>query len=467
MSTHRYTFGGTYARAIAAAATALVLAVPSMSVAQTPTHNAGSLVASRAVVPELAEGVRPGMQPDGRWQPWLGCWKPEAPGSDGMAAVTSSGSDVPLVCVIPANDANAESSVNIVTVKDGKVVARDTITVTGQNVARTKQGCNGVEKASWSADGHRLYLTSDFTCSGGVERTSSGLFAISPNGEWVSVQAVDAGGNTGVRAVHYADAGVPSTVPPEISSALGGNELAVSTARAAAGTGLAGTDIVEASHQLDSAVVAAWIIDRGQSFGVDAKELIALADAGVPSNVTDAMVAVSYPAEFALNQPADESVAGISTTAQSSDLELAPDNGRDINVYMAPSYAPYGFAPYGFTPFDYYGYGYSPYRYYPYGAFFSPYGGFGPAYGGLYWHTPAPVVIVGGHQPAPPRGFAVKGHGYTQTQPATGGSTAVRRPPSHTGQSSSPSRGTARRNSPPPQPVQHPASSGRKAHPRP
>src|SRR6185437_8544293 len=94
---------------------------------------------------------------------------------------------------------NTASSVNVLTVKDGKTVARDTIVATGSNVARSKDGCNGTESAKWSADGHRLYVSSDFTCPGALKRTSSGLFAISPQGQWVNVQSVNASGTTAVR----------------------------------------------------------------------------------------------------------------------------------------------------------------------------------------------------------------------------------------------------------------------------
>ena len=407
-------------------------------------------------------------QIDARWQPWIGCWRPAAPPSaDAISySTTPRSSDAPLVCVVPAAGVSASSSVNVVTVKDGKIIARDTINATGSNVARSKDGCKGTENAKWSADGHRLYVSSDFTCPGGLKRTSSGLFAISPQGQWVNVQSVTASGSNAVRTLRYSDAGMPSTVPSEISDALANQTLAVSTARAAAGERLSTAAVIDASHNTDSSAVAAWLIDRGQGFGVDAKQLVALSDAGLPGNVTDAMVALSYPKAFALNRPED--VEGAATGENVAGAELERAKAPNVQVIMAPAYAPFSYAPFGFSPYDYYGYGYSPYGYSPYGfspygSYYSPYNGYAAGYGG--WYYAPPVIILKGGQSAPQqRGYAVKGRGYTQTAPRTGSSTSQPRPTVSSPPPSSPppSSSTGHTDSPPPA-----SSSGRTAHQRP
>ena len=46
---------------------------------------------------------------------------------------------------------------------------------------------------------------------------------------------------------------------------------------------------------MDPVVVQTWLAQRGQGFGIDAKRLKALADAKVPANIIDVMVALSYP----------------------------------------------------------------------------------------------------------------------------------------------------------------------------
>jgi len=450
MRSHKYVINHTrFYTQLATFVTAAVLVVgaPSMSWAQQTTQTA---------------------QLDARWQPWIGCWRPAAPPSaDGVSySTTPRSSDAPLVCVVPASGERASSSVNVVTVKDGKIVSRDTIVATGSNVARSKDGCNGTESAKWSADGHRLYLSSDFTCPGGLKRTSSGLFAISPQGEWVNVQSVNASGSNAVRSLRYSDAGMPSTVASEITDALANQHLAVSTARAAAGERLSTAAVIDASRNTDSSAVAAWLIDRGQGFNVDANQLVALSDAGLPGNVTDAMVALSYPKAFALNHPDDVegAVAGDNTAGAELERARAPN----VQVIMAPAYAPFSYAPFGFSPYDYYGYGYSPYGYSPYGyspygGYYSPYNGYAAGYGG--WYYPPVIVLKGGQSgPPQPRGYAVKGKGYTQTAPRNGSSTAQPRP---TGPSPPPSSSSGRTDSPPPSQPSQPASSGRTAHQRP
>ena len=438
---------------------------------QIATRATGAVIAALtfaiAAVPSSAS-AQASSQMDARWQPWIGCWRPAAPQASAISFSLPRNSDAPLVCVIPATTMPSTSGVNVVTVKDGKIVARDAIAATGQNVARVKDGCNGVESANWSTDGHRVYVNSDFTCPGGLKRTSSGLFAISPTGAWVNVQAVNASGNRGVRTLHYTDAGIPQTLPNEISDALRDRSLAVSTARAAAGARLKSADIVEASRKLDSTVVEAWVVDRGQSFAVDARELIALADAGVPGNVTDAMVAVSYPKAFVVNPSSDVEGTGAIEAAQDvsrSDVERS--SPRSVQVMMMPAYSSFGYSPfdyygYGYSPYGYSPYGYSPYGYSPYagyGGYYSPYAGYGAGYGGGLYAPP--IIVLRGNQPSPPRGYVVKGRGYTRTAPRSGassGSTAEPRPtvssppPSSTGNTSQPSQ---------------PASSGRTAHQRP
>lgn len=411
---------------------------------------------------QSAQGAQ-NAQLDARWQPWIGCWQPVA---QQRSAITFSSprSAAALVCIVPASDASRPSTVDVLTVADGKVVTRDSIDASGRTMARTKDGCTGVEKATWSEDGHRLFTTSDFTCPGGIKRTSSGIFAMSPNGEWSNVQGVKTGGSDGIRTLRYSDAGAPSTLPADVSQALTGRSLAVSTARAAAAGSLTAGNVIEASRRVDPAVVQGWILDRGQSFDLDANAILALANAGVPGAVTDAMVAVSYPKAFAVNGESDPSGATGATSLEGAQDDIQRSSGRDIRVMMMPSYAPFGYSPFGYSPFDYYGYGYSPYGYSPYGysplgyspygGYYSPYAGYG-LYGGRY---APPVIILKGTETPRQRGYAVKGGGYSQTAPRSGansGATAQPRP----AVSPPPPRGNAAPSEPP--------SSGRTAHERP
>ncbi len=95
---------------------------------------------------------------DGRWNAYLGCWEP---------AGAPSGVKASLLCVVPAQ---GTSAVDLVTVTDGKEVAREHIEATGKHVAATRDGCKGWESAEWSRDDERVYLHADFMC-GAIARS--------------------------------------------------------------------------------------------------------------------------------------------------------------------------------------------------------------------------------------------------------------------------------------------------------
>jgi hypothetical protein len=368
---------------------------------------------------------------DPRWQGWIGCWRPApAPSTpDDQAAslgIPAVDANAPLLCVVPAEGASA---VEMVTVADGRVVARETIDASGAQLSRERDGCAGVESARWSADARRVYLTSKFTCPGDLERTSKGLLAISTEGELLDVQGVSTGSGKSVRVARYRDAGAPATLPASIARAVDGRAMAVGASRTAASAPITEAEIVDASRNLDAPVVQAWLIESGQRFSVDAKTLLRLAKAGVPGDVTDVMVALSYPKVFAVNRATfagdiralepgrGGALAGSGRTIYAD--VYPPNVGGYYNGYGYPYY--YGYSPLGYSPF-----GYSPFGY-------GGYGGFG---GYPYGSVPVIIVRSGAEQR---HGKVVKGQGYTRNDP-----------PSTSGASSSSDR----------QPRSQPASSG-------
>lgn len=337
------------------------------------------------VVAPIARGQSETTDP--RWQPWLGCWEP---------APASSPAQSSVVCVVPAW---RSSVVDIVTISDGKEISREAVDASGARRRITKEGCDGWQSAQWSSDSRRVYLRSELTCQGDLERSSSEVFALSPGGEWIDVQSVSAGGGTGVRVMRYRDSGT-RTVPTEIVSALAEGQLAVSAARIAAGASLDPVDVVDATRYLEPAVVQAWLIERGQRFQLDGQQLISLEDAGVPGSVTDAMIAVSYPTVFTIDRTTgDEAFRARSISPADSN-----GSGRSVPVYAGGYYSPLGW---GWGPYSYL-YGYSPY-------------GFGPGYG-WYWNRGPYVIVTNGSGQTSPRGRAVNGRGYTHgDQPSSRG----------------------------------------------
>jgi hypothetical protein len=383
-------------------------------------------VMALAATPVAAQQSGGGVVPS--WQAWIGCWT-TAPGVDATVAAP------PLVCITPTAD---RSVVDVTTIAGQKVVSAQKIDASGHEQPINAKGCTGTQQARWSGDGRRVYLTSTATC-GGVQRTMTGILALTATGDWLDIQGIVAGEGENVRVARYHDAGVPSVVPTEIASALAGRGVLSESARIAAGAAVRSSDVQEATAAVSAAVAEAWLLERRQAFALDARELVRLADAGVPARVTDAMVAVSNPEVF--------NVAHRSLEGDTNQVV-----GQRIRVYMDPA-SPWdwGYAGrYGYSP---YGYGYNPYGYSPYG------------YSGGYGYYGQPVIIVGNPQTPAAHGRMVKGQGYksdpaaTPSRATSGGSSASSPTTSSSGSSSSGSASSV--------PAPAPAPAPRTAQPKP
>lgn len=325
---------------------------------------------------------------DSRWLAFLGCWEP----------VESAKS---ALCVVPSGT----SAVDLVKIAKGQVVSREHIVATGARTETTEGDCKGWQTAEWSNIGVRVYLHSTETCAGAINRDGSGILAMTGDGkgEWVYIQGVTlagAAGQTGVRVERYRELTGNTLLPDEVSAVMPRDLVSTMRARAAALAPLAINDVVEASHKVDAPVIQAWLVERGRPFVVDAKKLVALADAGVPSPVIDLIVALSYPKAFAIN--------GAARQGERLANRAAIDSTYDAYAYVPGCSSYYMLDPYYSCGSYGYGYGYSAYGYgYPYG------------YG--YWNS-YPVIIVhnppggggsngGGGSPRS-HGRVVNGQGY-------------------------------------------------------
>jgi hypothetical protein len=198
---------------------------------------------------------------------------------------------------------------------------------------------------------------------------------------------------------------VPCGSRPETKAALEGQKLAATTAMMSVADSVTIANVIEASKHLDPLVLQTWLAQRGQGFQLDAKKLAQLADAKVPSNAIDVMVALSYPQVFAVNL-AQANGQIVQTSGQQ---QVAAEEGRRDGPMVFMSWDPFYSSRYG------YGYGnpyYSGYRY-----------GFGYGYSGN-WYRNTPIVIVRPSQSVEARssdhGRMVRGSGYTR--PSGGGS---------------------------------------------
>lgn len=331
------------------------------------TAVAGALLVGAALLGAPVAAQTPAGGSGLRWEAWLGCWQPVAQRSPGATGTATER----VMCVVPTE---RTAVAELVTVDSGRIVQRDHVAATGERESTAEGGCAGWRSAEWSADGRRLYLRSESACTGGLERRSDGLFAMLPGGQWVDVRGVTAGEGTGVRTVRYERAAVPPALRDELAPVLEARRVAVTAARTAAAAPIGDADVVDAVRHLDARVVEAWLIERHESFALDGKRLVKLADAGVPGRVIDVMVALSYPEEFTVAATSPDR-AGTEVVERGRAEESYTDQatGRTIPVYLDPyAYSPFGWD-YYYSPFGYY---YSPFGYSPYA--YGWYGGAGP-----------------------------------------------------------------------------------------
>ena len=334
---------------------------------------------------------------DWRSQAFQGCWQPVSDSAAGMAA---SG----LVCIVGGA---RSTSIDLITIAQDRVASRETIDITGERRPTEADGCTGWEQTEWSTDGRRIYRTSEVQCTNGTKRSMTGLFGLAPGGDWIDVMSVATGDNTGVRILHYRPTFIVSgALPADAADSLRQRTAAMSTARTAAAAPVGIREIVDVSRHVAPGVTQAWLGELGQKFDVSARDLIELADAGVPGRVTDLIVALAYPQAFGVRR-APSSGPAVSNTSIGG---AGPMSLLDCRINPAlwvngcSYYDPFRFG------MGYYGYGYNYYGLNRYG--YSPYG---------TWYSGGdPVVIVvggggtGGSTGGTTHGQVVKDRGYTQ-----------------------------------------------------
>jgi hypothetical protein len=246
-------------------------------------------------------------------QAWLGCWSAELSAARTDAAPT-------IVCITPTASVDVA---DVITMQDGKIVGRETLDATGRPRAIDAARCTGLRSAHWSRDARRLFVGSNGSCAG-VASATSGLLAISAEGDWLDVEGISAGGGASVRVARYREVTPPIGLPAAARSALRAQTLATRSMRAAAGAPVRAEDVLEASRALDPAVVDAWILERAQHFDITQTDLAALVNLGVPARIVDALGVVADPQAYELARGSDDApnAEHMPSYADSYDLPL-------------------------------------------------------------------------------------------------------------------------------------------------
>jgi hypothetical protein len=329
-----------------------------MSLARFSTLALTAAVAASSLDARLASAQTVTAQTDSRWIAWLGCWAP----SDGPSAS--------VTCVIPIEGSR---SAEALTIARGVVVTRQRLDASGRPHSIDGNGCRGSETVNWSNAGKRVYVHTDFTCgSSNTPGSSAGLFAISNTGEWIRVEKTRSGSGAIVTTTQLRPTGMSSALTVDVIRSIEGRQRAITAARAAAAVPITTDEILDAVNNLDGDVVRAWLLAGDQTWNVDAVQLVALQNAGVPTPILlvvggaamqtlAPVVAVAAPApvQIVYDEPP------VMTTMRSCAPYGCPNPNRysAFNGWDMPSYPGFGFPP----TFPY------PYPYSPFG-FGSPFG---------------------------------------------------------------------------------------------
>jgi hypothetical protein len=403
-----------------------------------------------------------------RWLPWLGCWAPSAASPTALPELTG----IERVCVFPDESAG----VRIASITDDRITTRGAIPGIGLQQSVSREGCAGWERATWAADGKRLYRRAELICEGGTRQVTTGMFALLSAAEWAEIEATTVGRQTAVRIVRYREAADTTDAVRVVIGSLAGRSLAMRSARMAAAAVPTIDEVIEASRNVDPAVVEAWLVHRRPALEVSARELARMADAGVASPVIDVVVELSHPGvaggrlgsgayavtRLGSQRPVVTAVAlqpaEPATVFQQQDGPAAVGGGPDVynnyNYYYRNLFDQWGFHPlsyYGLYPYGGLGiiyrtglFAYPRYRtsfpnryyhdpYYP--PYYPPYGPppryddpkTYPGRGRVIVVSPparyAPPIQPQPTEP-PPHGRAVNGRGYTQSSGSGGGAAA-------------------------------------------
>ncbi len=302
---------------------------------------------------------------DDRWLAFSGCWKP-------VKETTGSETSGTLLCFRPGIE---DVGVQMIWVENNKIVREERFRADGRPQDANLEGCTGWKRGDFSARPGRVFLSSEHVCAGGVTRASTGLFAILSSNEWVDVQVTTVGDEklTWVTKYQLAASSL-AEVTGLVDIAMDMN-MAVQSARVAASARPAVDDVIEAIGYVDAQAIPAWLVERDVPLQLNSKQLVRMADAGVPAEVIDMVVAISYPGRFVVDR-------------QPSDYRESYDIYSTYRSGYHGSFFPYAYGSYG--GWGYYGYGPLFYSRYPYGygyGYGSPYGygyGYGSPYGYRY-----------------------------------------------------------------------------------
>ena len=355
-----------------------------------------------------------GASADAGWTAWLGCWELLQDDTRAASAFVPRGaprrpapranSDM-RVCVVPDGP---DAGVKMTTWAADRVVLEQSILADGTQQPLQETDCRGFQRSEWSATRRQLFTHAELECKDQPRRVVSGLTVMAAGSTWIDIQALEVAGDPTVRVRRYQRAADQSSLAG--SPGLAERANVESQRLAAAPLGL--DDVIEASSKVAPKAIEAMLVETRATFNLNARALVRLQKAGVPANVTDLMVAQSFPERFVVERQAD--AGSFYSYSASSPFSAAFGSSYD--------FSPYGYDPYGYSPYGYPAYGYSPYGYSPFAYLYwsQPYGS-SPSY---QFGSSGGVGAIPGRDGQTDPGRAVAGRGYTRVRPRDAGDAA-------------------------------------------
>ncbi|MGD8602456.1 MAG: hypothetical protein PVF19_13975, partial [Gemmatimonadota bacterium] len=266
-------------------------------------------------------------------------------------------------------------------------------------------------------------------------RSGTGVMSFIAPTQWIDVRSLTVDGEPVAWVQRYSAATSESLRDHGAEDPMAGNRGEIRARRLLVARDIDLEDVDEALDRLDPQAVKVWVATHETDLDIDGETLIRLADAGVPDDVIDVMVAVSFPNKFVVTPE------GLPEGVMDRVANNAYRRGSRFG-YRSFLYDPFYYSPY-YSPFNY-GIGY---RYSPFGGYY------GYGIGGYYGYLPGSVVVID-REPTPSGGSIVRGRGYVRPGSSggssSGGSGGVQRAPSSSNDggsrgSSSGSSGSGRR----------------------
>jgi hypothetical protein len=355
-------------------------------------------------------------RPDAGWTAWLGCWELLQDDTRATSALVPGGaprrpparavSDM-RVCVLPDGPG---AGVKMTTWAADRVVLEQRILADGGQQPLEETDCRGWQRSEWSPTHGQLFTHAELECKDQPRRVVSGVTLMAAGPTWVDIQALEVDGDPTVRVRRYQRAADQSA----LAASPGLAARATSEAQRLAAAPLSLDDVIQASSKIAPKAIEAMLVEARATFDLNGRALIRLQKAGVSPNVTDLMVAQSFPERFVVERQAS---AGSFYSYSASSPYSAAFGSPDYFGPYGYSYDPYGYSPYGYAMYGYSPYGYSPFAY-------------------LYWSQPYASVPAyrltspGGVGSTPAgegetgAGRAVAGRGYTRVRSRDAGDTA-------------------------------------------